>query len=68
MKLCRHLANAFPLCVICPLASITAINLWDLQNGFTTVRQHAGNALVNEIQKNLIRRAITKPRLLKIIS
>lgn len=54
MKLCRHLAIAFPLCVICPLALITAINLWNLQSGFTTVRQHAGDALVHEIQKNLI--------------
>jgi len=54
MKLCRHLAIAFPLCVICPLALITAINLWNLQKGFTSVRQNAGDALVNEIHKNLI--------------
>jgi len=54
MKLCRHLAIAFPLCVICPLALITAINLCNLENGFSSVRQHAGDALITEIQKNLI--------------
>lgn len=54
MKLFRHLAIIFPLCVICPLGLITAVNLWNLQRGFTTVRQHAGDALANEIKKNLI--------------
>ncbi|HBJ33852.1 MAG TPA: hypothetical protein DDZ51_03610 [Planctomycetaceae bacterium] len=54
MKLCSHLAIAFPLCIMLPLGLITGINLWNLQSGFTTVRHHAGDALINEIQKNLV--------------
>jgi methyl-accepting chemotaxis protein len=54
MRIRGQLVIAFLLCGIAPLLAITLVNLWNLQSGFSSVRETSSDALVTEIQKSLV--------------
>lgn len=54
MRIRGQLTFAFLLCGIAPLVTITLVNLWKLNSGFSTVRETSATALRAEIEKSLV--------------
>lgn len=54
MRIRGQLLVAFLLCGVLPLSAITAVNLWNLQSGFSSVRDASTEALVKEVRNNLV--------------
>lgn len=53
MRIRGQLVIAFLLCGIAPLMTITLVNLWNLQTGFSSVGATSSAAMVAQIEKNL---------------